>query len=150
MGRRKGGLPEGALDEIMGGAPAVEPARVEDAKRSPQRPERPEEDTGGSPADPDGGREARKPAPRRGVKPKTSASSAEAAPWDDSGPRKNATHYLTEQVLGEVENLWLTMRVEMDVRRSKSEIVEAALRLAVEDAKANGRDSAVLKRLANN
>ncbi len=50
--------------------------------------------------------------------------------WDSDG--KYATYHLSERVLEELENLRHLLRVEMGVWRSKSEIVEAALRRAVE------------------
>lgn len=67
--------------------------------------------------------------------------------WEENPLRKNATYHLSTQVQDELETLYLDLRSKKRVKRSKSEIVEVALRIALEDAKSNGEQSGLMERL---
>lgn len=67
--------------------------------------------------------------------------------WEEDPLRKNATFHLSTQVQDELETLYLDLRSKKRVKRSKSEILEAALRIALEDAKSNGEQSGLMERL---
>ncbi|MDQ5827500.1 MAG: hypothetical protein M3441_25390 [Chloroflexota bacterium] len=56
------------------------------------------------------------------------------------------TFNLSKQLITELDNLQLEL--ERDVRSSRSEIAEVALRIAVEDVRGRGRESELVKRLS--
>ncbi len=66
--------------------------------------------------------------------------------WDARPERVGITFNLSKQLGAELERLRL--EIEGDVRRSKSEIAEAALRIAIEDARERGKESELVKRLS--
>jgi YD repeat-containing protein len=57
------------------------------------------------------------------------------------------TFNLSKQVSTELDKLQLELELEGDIRPSKSEITEVALRIAVEDVRGRGRESELVKRL---
>jgi hypothetical protein len=70
------------------------------------------------------------------------------ASWEEQPERVGITFNLSKQVSTELDKLRLELRPEEDVRPSKSEITEAALRIAVEDVRERGRESELVKRLS--
>jgi hypothetical protein len=68
--------------------------------------------------------------------------------WEEHPERVGITFNLSKQVSAELDKLWLELGLEGDVRPSKSEITEVALRIAVEDVRGRGRESEVVKRLS--
>ena len=66
--------------------------------------------------------------------------------WDERPERVGITFNLSKQLGAELERL--RFELEGDVRPSKSEIAEAALRIAIEDARERGQDSELVKRLS--
>ncbi|MDQ3509272.1 MAG: hypothetical protein M3494_14875 [Actinomycetota bacterium] len=67
--------------------------------------------------------------------------------WNEGPERVGVTFNLSKQVATEIERLRRELRVEGDVRPSRSEVAEAALRIAVEDAWERGNESELAKRL---
>ena len=66
--------------------------------------------------------------------------------WDERPERVGITFNLSKQLGAELERLRLEL--EGDVSPSRSEIAEAALRIAIEDARERGEESELLKRLS--
>ena len=66
--------------------------------------------------------------------------------WEEYPERVGVTFNLSKQVITELDELRLGL--EGDTRSSRSEIAEAALRIAVEDARGRGGDSELVKRLS--
>lgn len=53
-------------------------------------------------------------------------------------PRSNVTYHLPDEVISQLERLWFEVRLDMGRRNiSKSNFVEAAIRMAVNDYKEN-------------
>jgi hypothetical protein len=67
--------------------------------------------------------------------------------WDERPERVGITFNLSKQLGAELERLRSELRMEEDVRPSRSEIAEAALRIAVEDARERGEESELSRRL---
>lgn len=65
--------------------------------------------------------------------------------WDERPERVGITFNLSKQLGAELERLRLEL--EGDVRPSRSEIAEAALRIAIEEARERGKESVLVKRL---
>src|SRR5688500_11497381 len=65
--------------------------------------------------------------------------------WDERPERVGITFNLSKQLGAELERLRLDL--EEDVRPSRSEIAEAALRIAIEDVRERGQQSELVKRL---
>src|SRR3712207_2621212 len=65
--------------------------------------------------------------------------------WDERSERVGIAFNLSKQVVAELERLRLEQ--EADTRPSRSEIAEAALRIAIEDAGERGHESELVKRL---
>jgi hypothetical protein len=87
----------------------------------------------------------------RGADRKTGSPSSVGegtASWEEQPERVGITFNLSKQVSTELDKLRLELRPEEDVRPSKSEITEAALRIAVEDVRERGRESELVKRLS--
>jgi hypothetical protein len=66
--------------------------------------------------------------------------------WDERSERVGIAFNLSKQVGAELERLRLEL--EGDVRPTRSEIAEAALRIAIEDAREKGEESELVKRLS--
>jgi hypothetical protein len=66
--------------------------------------------------------------------------------WEEHPERVGITFNLSKQLSTELDKLRLEL--ESDVRASRSEIAEVALRLAVEDVRGRGRESELVKRLS--
>ena len=66
--------------------------------------------------------------------------------WEEHPERVGITFNLSKQLITELGNLQLVL--ERDVRSSRSEIAEVALRIAVEDVRARGTESELAKRLS--
>ena len=77
-----------------------------------------------------------------------SPMSKETVIWEEHPERVGITFNLSKQVSTELDKLRLELDLEGDVRPSKSEITEIALRIAVEDVRGRGRDSELVKRLS--
>ncbi len=75
-------------------------------------------------------------------------SSGAATSWDERTERVGVTFNLSKQLCAELEGLRWELRSEEDVRPSRSELVEAALRIAVEDVRERGEESELSRRLA--
>jgi len=67
--------------------------------------------------------------------------------WDERPERVGVAFNLSKQLGAELERLRSELRPEGDVRPSRSEIAEAALRIAVEDARERGEESELSRRL---
>lgn len=67
--------------------------------------------------------------------------------WEKHPERVGITFNLSKQIGTELDKLRLELELEEDIRPSKSEIAEEALRIAVEDARAKGKNSELVKRL---
>ena len=74
-------------------------------------------------------------------------SPGSAVSWDERPERVGITFNLSKQLGAELERLRWEFRLEGDVRLSKSEIAEAALRIAVEDVRERGEESELSRRL---
>ena len=72
----------------------------------------------------------------------------EAVFWEEHPERVGITFNLSKQVSTELDKLRLELELVEDVRPSKSEITEVALRIAVEDIRGRGRGSELFKRLS--
>ena len=66
--------------------------------------------------------------------------------WDEKPERVGTTFNLSKQLCAELERLRLEL--EGDVRPSRSEIAETALRIAIEDARERGEESELIRRLS--
>jgi hypothetical protein len=85
----------------------------------------------------------------RGTDPKTRSRSAVGegtVSWEEHPERAGITFNLSKQLITELDNLQLEL--ERDVRSSRSEIAEVALRIAVEDVRGRGSESELVKRLS--
>jgi hypothetical protein len=121
MGKRKK-VPEDLMGTILGGGYASstdEPASSESSGS---------QDTGQSPGP-------------------LAPSSESSISWETRPERMGVTFNLSKQVGRELDKLRLKLRDEENIRVSNSEIVERALRLAIEDAQREGQDSELLKSL---
>ena len=67
--------------------------------------------------------------------------------WDEKPERVGITFNLSKQLGVELERLRWELRLGEDVRPSRSELVEVALRIAVEDARERGKESELARRL---
>ena len=67
--------------------------------------------------------------------------------WDETPEQVGITFNLSKQLGAELERLRWELRLEGDVRPSRSEIAEAALRIAVEDVRERGEESELSRRL---
>ena len=67
--------------------------------------------------------------------------------WQTSPTRRRATFNLSDQVQRELEKLWMRLRVDREIPTSKSEIVEIAIQLVIEDIAEQGDNSALVRRL---
>src|SRR3712207_748619 len=67
--------------------------------------------------------------------------------WEGHPERVGITFNLSKQVSTELDKLQLELELEGDIRPSKSEITEVALRIAIEDVRGRGRESELVKRL---
>jgi len=76
-----------------------------------------------------------------------SGSSGAAVSWDERPERVGITFNLSKQLGAELEGLRWELRSEGDVRPSRSEIAEVALRIAVEDVRERGKESELSRRL---
>ena len=76
-------------------------------------------------------------------------SSGADVSWDERPERVGITFNLSKRLVVELERLREELRPEgdVDVRPSKSEIAEAALRIAVEDVRERGEESGLSRRL---
>ena len=86
----------------------------------------------------------------RGIDQKTRSRSAVGegtVSWEEHPERVGITFNLSKQVRAELDKLRLALELE-DIRPSKSEIAEVALRIAVEDVRGRGRESELVKRLS--
>ena len=70
-----------------------------------------------------------------------------AVSWDEKPERVGITFNLSKQLGAELERIRSELRAE-DTRPSRSEIVEVALRIAVEDVTERGEESELSRRLA--
>jgi hypothetical protein len=68
--------------------------------------------------------------------------------WEEQPERVGTTFNLSKQVGRELDKLRLELQLEEGIRSSNSEITEVALRIAVEDARARGTESELVKRLS--
>src|SRR3712207_3028631 len=79
--------------------------------------------------------------------PESRGSPGSAVPWDERPERVGIAFNLSKRLVAELEGLREELRSEGDVRPSRSEIAEAALRIAVEDARERGGESELSRRL---
>jgi len=70
-----------------------------------------------------------------------------AVSWDEKAERVGIAFNLSKQLSVELERLRWELRSGEDVRPSKSEIAEAALRIAVEDVRERSKESELSRRL---
>jgi hypothetical protein len=68
--------------------------------------------------------------------------------WDERPERVGITFNLSKQLAAELEGLRWELRSGEDVRPSRSELVEVALRIAVEDAREKSEEGELSRRLA--
>ena len=68
--------------------------------------------------------------------------------WEERPERIGVTFNLSKQLAAELENLRWELRSGEEVRPSRSELAEVALRIAVEDAREKGEESVLSQRLA--
>ncbi|MBA2618006.1 MAG: hypothetical protein H0U91_07540 [Rubrobacter sp.] len=71
-----------------------------------------------------------------------------AVSWDERPERVGITFNLSKQLGAELERLRWELRSGEDVRPSRSELAEVALRIAVEDVRERGEESELSRRLA--
>ena len=81
----------------------------------------------------------------RGADQETAVSEGTVS-WEEHPERVGITFNLSKQVSTELDKLRLEF--QEDVRPSRSEIAEEALRIAVEDVRGRGRESELVKRLS--
>jgi hypothetical protein len=67
--------------------------------------------------------------------------------WDESPERVGITFNLSKQISAELDKLRRELQLEGDIRPSKSEITEVALRIAVEGVRERSEESELVKRL---
>lgn len=67
--------------------------------------------------------------------------------WHEQPERVGITFNLSKQVGTELDKLRRELQLEGDIRPSKSEIIEVALRIVVDDVRERGRESELVKRL---
>jgi len=79
--------------------------------------------------------------------PESRGSPGAVVSWDERPERVGITFNLSKQLGAELEGLREELRSEGDVRPSRSEIAEAALRIAVEDVRERGEESELSRRL---
>ncbi|MBA2692281.1 MAG: hypothetical protein H0U65_07290 [Rubrobacter sp.] len=77
----------------------------------------------------------------------SSESRGSPAAWEERPERVGIAFNLSKQVGAELERLRRELQLEGGVRPSRSEIAEAALRIAVEDVRKRGGESDLAKRL---
>ena len=87
----------------------------------------------------------RKPAPGSGASERPGGGQIE---WHTNPTRRKATFNLSDQVQRELEKLWMHLRVQEEIPTSKSEIVEIAIQLVIEDIEEQGDYSALMRRLS--
>lgn len=80
--------------------------------------------------------------------PRPRGSSGAAVSWDERPERIGVTFNLSKQLAAELEGLRWELRSGDDVRPSRSELAEVALRIAVEDVRDKGEESELSRRLA--
>lgn len=68
--------------------------------------------------------------------------------WDEGPERVGVTFNLSKQLAAELERLRWDLRSGDDVRPSRSELVEVALRIVAEDVRQRGEESELYRRLA--
>lgn len=129
------------LGDLLGGessVPAVKPAEQQDSKPASQEPSKTAESQTGKPAR----RQASKPAKRQASKP--------AEEPEDTGKIK-ATYYLSLEAMNGLEAGWLALRKMADREQrtsiSKSQILEQALLLALEELQEKGSQSKLAKKI---
>lgn len=90
------------------------------------------------------------PEPRRAKEETISSSWADedTFSWEERPKRVGVTFNLSKQLTAELDRLRHELRLEGDVRPSKSEIAEMALRITVEDVRKSGRESELFRRLS--
>ena len=102
---------------------------------------------GESPRDPDAERDS----PRSRVADRAAGSPSTGGEgnisWEEYPERVGITFNLSKQVNIELDRLRAELELEGDVRPSKSEVAEVALRIAVEDARERGTESGLIQRL---
>ncbi|HEV2093718.1 MAG TPA: hypothetical protein VGR18_11185 [Rubrobacter sp.] len=76
-----------------------------------------------------------------------SRGSPGAVSWDEKAERVGIAFNLSKQLSVELEKLRWDLRLGEDVRPSKSEIAEVALRIAVEDVRERSTESELYRRL---
>jgi hypothetical protein len=79
--------------------------------------------------------------------PESRGSPGSAVSWEERPERVGVTFNLSKQLGAELEGLREELRSEGDVRPSRSEIAEVALRIAVEDVRDRGEESELSRRL---
>jgi hypothetical protein len=87
------------------------------------------------------------PKPRYADQETPSPAGEGAFSWEERPERIGIAFNLSKQLTAELERLRQELRPEEDVRPSRSEIVETALRIAVEDVRERGRESELFRRL---
>ncbi len=80
--------------------------------------------------------------------PESRGSPGAVVSWDERPERVGVAFNLSKQLGAELERLRWELRPEGDVRPSRSEIAEAALRIAVEDVRERGKESELFRRLS--
>jgi hypothetical protein len=68
--------------------------------------------------------------------------------WEEQPERVGVTFNLSKQVNKELDKLRLELELVGDIRSSKSEVAEVALRIAVDDVRGRGRESELVRRLS--
>lgn len=77
----------------------------------------------------------------------TEAHGSSGVSWEESSERVGVTFNISKQLGAELERLRQELRLEDEVRPSKSEVAEMALRIAVEDVRQRGEQSELSRRL---
>lgn len=75
-------------------------------------------------------------------------TSGDAVLWDEKSERVGITFNLSKQLGAELEELRWELRSGEDVRPSRSEIAEVALRIAVDDVRERGEESMLAYRMS--